>query len=79
MAARTKNLGPWTDEERARYLTKELAVIPNPTPLPPPSPKDELEFVSDSPELIPFTIEDIGYRDKLDKAFETAIAGAKGG
>lgn len=42
--------------------------------LPNPSPKEEQEFISDSPELIPFTIDDIGYRDKLDNAFETAIA-----
>jgi len=45
----------------------------------PPSPKEESEFISDSPELIPFTIDDIGYRDKLDNAFEAAIARAKGG
>ena len=38
---------------------------------------EELEFLADSPELIPFTIEDIGYRDKLDNAFEMAIARAK--
>jgi len=44
-----------------------------------PSPKDEKEFVCDSPELIPFTIDDIGYRDKLDDAFETAIAKVQGG
>ena len=44
-----------------------------------PSPREELEFISDSPELIPFTIEDIGYRDKLDNAFEAAIARAKEG
>jgi len=43
-----------------------------------PSPREELEFVSDSPELIPFTIEEIGYRDKLDNAFQAAIARAKG-
>ena len=44
-----------------------------------PSRKEELEFVSDSPEFLAYTIEDIGYRDKLDKAFEMAIARAKGG
>lgn len=42
-----------------------------------PSPRDESEFIADSPELIPFTIDDIGYRDKLDKAFELAIARVK--
>jgi len=49
-----------------------------PTQPPPPNPKEELEFVSDSPEFLAYTIEDIGYRDKLDKAFERAIARAKG-
>jgi len=44
-----------------------------------PSPREEMEFIADSPELIPFTINDIGYRDKLDNAFEAAIARAKGG
>jgi len=45
----------------------------------PSSPREELEFVADSPELIPFTIDDIGYRDKLDNAFEMAIAKVQGG
>ena len=44
----------------------------------PPNPQEELEFVSDSPEYLAYTIEDIGYREKLDTAFETAIARAKG-
>ena len=34
----------------------------------------ELEFVPDSPECIANTIEHIGYRDKLDQAFQAAIA-----
>lgn len=55
----------------------EPAVIPTEPLL--PSPKQELEFVSDSPEYLAFTIDDIGYREKLDTAFETAIARAKGG
>jgi hypothetical protein len=77
---------PWNKlpvEYRDRLATyyeaqqKEPAVIP--TEPRPPSPKQELEFVSDSPEYLAFTIEDIGYREKLDTAFETAIARAKGG
>jgi len=77
MAARTKNFGPWTDEEVANYLKeKRPAVIP--TKPSTPSPREDVEFVSDSPELIPFTIDDIGYRDKLDNAFEAAIARVKG-
>ena len=54
------------------------AVIPTEEP-PPPSPRDEIEFVSDSPEFLAYTIEDIGYRDKLDQVFETAIAKARRG
>ncbi|MDP2729708.1 MAG: ArdC family protein [Dehalococcoidales bacterium] len=44
-----------------------------------PNCREEQEFISDSPELIPFTIDDIGYRDKLDDAFEMAIAKVQGG
>ena len=44
-----------------------------------PNCKEEHEFIYDSPELIPFTIDDIGYRDKLDDAFEMAIAKVQGG
>lgn len=77
MAARTKNFGPWTEEEVVNYLKrKSPAVIPTKPSI--PSPREELEFVADSPELIPFTIEDIGYRDKLDQAFEAAIARVQG-
>ncbi|MBA7701490.1 hypothetical protein ES703_110230 [subsurface metagenome] len=77
MAARTGNLGPWTEQERKQYLKgKSPAVIP--TKPSPPNPKEELEFVADSPEFLAYTIEDIGYREKLDEAFETAIARAKG-
>jgi len=61
--------------ERVKSAT--AAVIP--TQPSPPSLKEELEFVSDSPEYLAYTIEDIGYREKLDAAFETAIARAKGG
>ena len=40
--------------------------------------KDELEFLPDSPEFLAYTIEDIGYRQKIDAAFEQAIARARG-
>jgi len=60
-------------------LQRELSSAVIPTEPSPPSPKQELEFVSDSPEYLAFTIDDIGYREKLDTAFETAIARAKGG
>ena len=61
----------------AEATKQQPAIIP--TEPSPPSPKQELEFVSDSPEYLAFTIDDIGYREKLDTAFETAIARAKGG
>jgi len=78
MVARTKNFGPWSDKEVVDYLKKKSpAVIP--TKPSPPSPREEIEFISDTPELIPFTIDDIGYRDKLDNAFEMAIAKVQGG
>ena len=57
-------------------IARQAAVIP--TQPSPPSPKQELEFVADSPEYLAYTIEDIGYREKLDTAFQTAIARAKG-
>jgi uncharacterized membrane protein (UPF0127 family) len=37
----------------------------------------ELEYLPDSPEFLAYTIEDIGYRDKLDSAFQQAIRRAK--
>lgn len=76
MAARTKNFGPWTDEERERYLTKKMpAVIPTE---PRPRREGDLEYLADSPEFLTQTIEAIGYRNKLDTAFQEAIARAKG-
>ena len=45
----------------------------------PPNSKVELGFVPDSLGHIALTIEYIGYRDKLDQAFQAAIARAKGG
>jgi len=37
----------------------------------------DLEYLADSPEFLAYTIDDIGYRDKLDHAFQQAIARAK--
>jgi hypothetical protein len=39
----------------------------------------DLEYLADSPEFLTQTIEDIGYRDKLDNAFKAAIARARRG
>ncbi len=54
---------------------KSAAVIPHEPRRPRPG-KPELEFYPDSPEFLAYTIEDIGYRDKIDNAFCQAIARA---
>ncbi|MEA3254042.1 MAG: hypothetical protein U9Q17_03735, partial [Chloroflexota bacterium] len=78
MAARTKNLGPWSEQERLQYLKgKSPAIIPKHPQQ--PRLKDKLEFLPDSPEFLAYTIDDIGYRDKIDTAFWSAIARARGG
>ncbi len=53
--------------------SKPPAVIP--TKLRPSHPKEKtsLDFLADSPEFLAYTIDDIGYREKLDNAFQTAI------
>jgi len=40
--------------------------------------KEKLEFLPDSPEFLAYTIDDIGYRDRIDSAFLGAIKRAKG-
>jgi len=54
------------------------AVIPT-EPRPRRSMPDEMEFLADSPEFLAYTIEDIGYREKIDNAFQNAIARARKG
>lgn len=58
-------------------LGQSSSVIPTEPRQPRPRREDELEFLPDSPEFLAYTIEDIGYRDKLDNAFQQAIARAK--
>jgi len=78
MAARTKHFGPWTEQERQRYLEgKSPSVISECRRQ--PRLKGELDFLPDSPEFLAYTIDDIGYREKIDSAFLNAIARAKGG
>jgi len=78
MAARAKNLGPWSKQESRQYLhEKSPAVIPERKRQ--PSLKGELEFLPDSPEFLAYTIDDIGYREKIDSAFLNAIARARVG
>ncbi len=40
--------------------------------------KNELEFLPDSPEFLAYTLDDIGYREKIDTAFLSAIARSRG-
>jgi len=63
-------------EALERIEGKQTAVIPTEPRHQRPG-KDELEFLPDSPEFLAYTIEDIGYREKIDAAFEQAIARAK--
>ncbi|MFC1910462.1 DUF192 domain-containing protein [Chloroflexota bacterium] len=46
-------------------------------PRSPRSDKDVLEFLPDSPEFLAYTIEDIGYRDRIDSVFLEALARVK--
>ena len=41
-----------------------------------PNSDTDLEFILDSPEQVLHSIERIGFRDKLDKAFKVAITRA---
>lgn len=68
-----KHPGMW-----GKHMAAQSAVISTES-TPAPNPEEELEFVADSPEFLAYTIDDIGYREKLDNAFKTAIARAKGG
>ena len=56
---------------------RSSAVVPTEPRRPRSRKEDELEFLPDSPEFLAYTIEDIGYRDKIDTAFLQAIARAK--
>lgn len=40
--------------------------------------KENLEFLPDSPEFLAYTIDDIGYRERIDNVFQQAIVRAKG-
>jgi len=63
---------PKTEEERrlshlSKYGIEEL----------PERGTGQLEFLPDTPEFLAYTIDDIGYRDRIDTAFLQAIARAK--
>ena len=77
MVARTRHLGPWSAEDRHRYLKDESqAVVPEHTRR--PGRHDDLELLPDSPEFLAYTIDDIGFREIIDSAFRQAISRARG-
>jgi len=77
MVARARHFGPWTDEERQRYLKDRTpAVIPEKPHR--PERHDDLDLLSDSPEFLAYTIDDIGFREIIDSAFRQAISRARG-
>jgi len=77
MVARAMHFGPWTEEERQQYLKDRApAVIPEHTRR--PGRRDDLELLPDSPEFLAYTIDDIGFREKIDSAFRQAISRARG-
>lgn len=65
------------DEVLGATTEQAPAVIPI-EPQPPPGREPELEFLPDSSEDLAKTINDTGYRQKLDNAFQEAIARVKG-
>jgi len=77
MVARVGHFGPWTDEERSRYLgDKTPAVIHKSKQR--SERRDDLDLLSDSPEFLAYTIDDIGFREIIDSAFRQAISRARG-
>jgi len=63
--------------EQKEYLPKTHQVRPKAPVEKPKAGKTDLELLPDSPEFLAYTIEDIGYREKIDSAFQQAIARVK--
>jgi len=57
---------------------KSRAVVPVEPRRPRPGKEGQLEFLPDSPEVLAQTIDAIGYREKIDSAFQEAIKRVKG-
>ena len=57
---------------------KSPAVVPVEPRRPRPGKEGQLEFLPDSPEVLAQTIDTIGYREKIDSAFQEAIRRVKG-
>ncbi len=65
---------PHTELIKQPWNTIRPAVIPKEKR---PRREGELEFLPDSPEFLAYTIDDIGYRERIDSAFQQAISRAK--
>lgn len=71
-------LRPLPEKARNASDARSSAIIPSELPQRRHPIPDELEFLPDSPEFLAYTIDDIGYRDRIDSAFLSAIKRAKG-
>ncbi|MDP4280161.1 MAG: DUF192 domain-containing protein [Dehalococcoides mccartyi] len=77
MVARIRHFGPWTDEERSRHLGDKSPAVINKRKQRAER-RDDLDLLSDSPEFLAYTIDDIGFREIIDSAFRQAISRARG-
>ena len=68
----------WVRVEKLKKL--EQAAKPKVTPTEEAKPRapGKLKYFADSPEFLTQTVDAIGYREKLDKTFQEAIARVKG-
>jgi hypothetical protein len=62
------------EEEETLRMKSQPAVVPVKGKH---SKEPGLNYLTDSPEYLTWTIEDIGYREKIDNAFQEAIARAR--
>jgi hypothetical protein len=70
----SQKLGIWPVASETITGSKSPAVIPTEPRPSHRARKDGLDYLADSPEFLAYTIDDIGYREKLDSAFQAAIA-----
>jgi uncharacterized membrane protein (UPF0127 family) len=71
----------WVEPEKLGKLAEPVKTEREPKVIPVETrqrKKTDLEYLADSPEFLTQTIDAIGYRQRLDNAFQDAIARAKG-
>jgi uncharacterized membrane protein (UPF0127 family) len=71
----------WVEPEKLGKLAESIKTEREPKVIPVEMrqrKKTDLEYLADSPEFLTQTIDAIGYRQRLDNAFQDAIARAKG-